>query len=171
MMDRQPIPNRFQGQAGIVTGGASGIGRAVVEELCKEGAAVLLLDLEPGGQALAGQLNAAGGDVLFFRGDVAEEATPPAALAAALGRWGRVDFLVNNAFSFIAKGLDATREPIGSAACGWARSAMPPWPRPGRRADAGGRAGGRSSTCPASRPSSPSPTAGPTTPPRARCIT
>jgi NAD(P)-dependent dehydrogenase (short-subunit alcohol dehydrogenase family) len=44
-MDRQPVADRFIGKVAIVTGGASGIGRAIVEELCKEGCAVLLLDL------------------------------------------------------------------------------------------------------------------------------
>lgn len=101
-MDRQPIAGRFKEKTAIVTGGASGIGRAVVEELCKEGCAVLILDLVSGEQP-------SGGDVVFYQGDISDEAVCRAAVEAAAKRWGKVDFLVNNAFSFIAKGLDATR--------------------------------------------------------------
>ncbi len=58
-MDRQPIANRFKDKVAIVTGGASGIGRAIVEELCKEGGAVLFLDLEENGRSVAEGLKAA----------------------------------------------------------------------------------------------------------------
>jgi NAD(P)-dependent dehydrogenase (short-subunit alcohol dehydrogenase family) len=107
-MDRQPMANRFTGKVAIVTGGASGIGRAITQELCREGAAVLFMDLSKHGQAVADELIAVGYDALFYRGDVADEAACRQAVAAALARWGRVNYLVNNAFSFIAKGLDAT---------------------------------------------------------------
>ncbi len=124
-MDRQPIAGRFKGKTAIVTGGASGIGRAAVEELCKEGCAVLILDLVSAGQAAAEALQASGADVVFYQGDISDEAVCRGAVEAAAKRWGKVDFLVNNAFSFIAKGLDATRAdwermmqvgPIGYAA-------------------------------------------------------
>jgi len=108
-MDRHPIPDRFKGKVAIVTGGASGIGRAIVTELCKEGCAVCFLDLDPNGQALAETLKADGGEAFFVRGDVSDEAVCAATVSAALTQWGKIDFLVNNAFSFIAKGLDATR--------------------------------------------------------------
>jgi NAD(P)-dependent dehydrogenase (short-subunit alcohol dehydrogenase family) len=102
-MERQPIPNRFKDKVAIVTGGAAGIGRAILEELCKEGCSALFIDLNDAGGALAGS------DVVFFQGDISDEKTCFAAVDAALAKWGKVDFLVNNAFSFIAKGLDATR--------------------------------------------------------------
>lgn len=107
-MDRQPVFNRFQGKVAIVTGGASGIGLATVEELCKEGCAVLFVDLDERGRSVAEALQAANGDGLFFQGDVSDERVCYAAVEAALEKWGKIDFLVNNAFSFIAKGLDAT---------------------------------------------------------------
>ena len=110
MMNRQPVANRFIDRVAIVTGGAAGIGRAIVEELIKEGAAVLFVDLDDDqGQALASALVSAQAGALFYRGDVSDEQVCHAAVEAAVRKWGRVDFLVNNAFSFIAKGADATR--------------------------------------------------------------
>src|SRR5262245_28913377 len=107
-MDRQPITDRFKGKIALVTGGASGIGRAIARELGREGAGVLILDRSASGHAVADEFVTAGSDALFFHGDVAEPATGQQAVAAALAKWGRLDYLVNNAFSFISKGLDAT---------------------------------------------------------------
>jgi NAD(P)-dependent dehydrogenase (short-subunit alcohol dehydrogenase family) len=109
MRERTPVKNRFAGKVVIVTGGASGIGRAVLDELCKEGCAVGFLDLSDRGAAIAEQAAAEGHDVLFCQGDMADEAFCRDAVSRVLTRWGKVDYLVNNAFSFIAKGLDATR--------------------------------------------------------------
>jgi hypothetical protein len=52
----------------------------------------------------------AGFDVLFCQGDMADEQFCRAVVEQTSSRWGRIDYLVNNAFSFTAKGLDATRE-------------------------------------------------------------
>ncbi len=109
-MERQAVTDRFKGKAALVTGGASGIGRAIARELCREGAAVLILDMNALGQAAADELAAAGYDVLFYHGDVADGAVCRQAAAAALDRWGHLNLLVNNAFSFVAQGLDATPE-------------------------------------------------------------
>jgi NAD(P)-dependent dehydrogenase (short-subunit alcohol dehydrogenase family) len=109
-MDRQAIANRFKGKVVIVTGGASGIGRATAQELCREGAGVLILDISEKGQAAADELRAAGYEAVFFQGDIVEKGVCQGAVSAALGRWGHIDGLVNNAFSFTAKGLDATAE-------------------------------------------------------------
>ena len=48
--------------------------------------------------------------VQFVRGDMADEKFCRDAVGAAVTKWGGVDYLVNNAFSFIAKGTDATRD-------------------------------------------------------------
>ena len=109
-MDRQPIANRFKDKVAIVTGGASGIGRAITSELCREGAAVLILDLSAAGQQVVDELVAAGYDAQFSQGDVADGAACRQAAAVALEKWGHIHHLVNNAFSFTAKGLDATPE-------------------------------------------------------------
>jgi NAD(P)-dependent dehydrogenase (short-subunit alcohol dehydrogenase family) len=110
MKSRQPIQDRFKGKVAIVTGGANGIGRAIVEELCKEGARVSIADLDDSGETLVQELAAAGFEALFIQGNLAEEAYCRAVVDRTLEKWGRVDYLVNNAFSFTAKGLDATRE-------------------------------------------------------------
>lgn len=47
MNQRKAIPNRFSGKVAIVTGGSAGIGRATVEELCREGASVVFTGIEP----------------------------------------------------------------------------------------------------------------------------
>jgi NAD(P)-dependent dehydrogenase (short-subunit alcohol dehydrogenase family) len=107
---RTPISGRFSGKVALVTGGTNGIGHAIALELLREGAQVavsgLPADAEAGRQAFA----AAGFAPLIVAGDLAEEAFCRKLVADTLARHGRVDFLVNNAFSFIAKGLDATRE-------------------------------------------------------------
>ena len=84
MMNRQPVANRFIDRVAIVTGGAAGIGRAIVEELIKEGAAVLFVDLDDDqGQALASALVSAQAGALFYRGDVSDEQVCHAAVEAA----------------------------------------------------------------------------------------
>ena len=52
-MDRQPVVNRFKNKVAIVTGGASGIGRAIAEELCREGCAVCITGISEAGKATA----------------------------------------------------------------------------------------------------------------------
>lgn len=110
MRQRTPIADRFKEKVALVTGGASGIGRATVEELCKEGALVAFTDISETGQTTVRALIDAGYDTLFLHGDMARDDFCRASVQSTLARWGRVDYLVNNAFSFTARGLDVTRE-------------------------------------------------------------
>lgn len=100
---------RFTDKVAIVTGGASGIGAAVVQEFAAEGAAVAIFDINlQGGQADAVQLQAAGHRVSFHRVDVSDAEVVAQAVAAVVTQYGKVNYLVNSAVSFIAKGLDVT---------------------------------------------------------------
>ena len=91
---------RLDGKVAVVTGGASGMGRATVELFLQEGARVVVADLnEENGRALLGELDRAGrsAGVAFVRADVAEEADVVAMLECARERFGRLDILFNNA--------------------------------------------------------------------------
>jgi NAD(P)-dependent dehydrogenase (short-subunit alcohol dehydrogenase family) len=107
---RTPISQRFQGKIALVTGGTNGIGHAIALELLREGAQVVATglpgDVEEGRRAFA----AAGFSPVVLAGDMADEAFCHRLVSTALEQHGRIDFLVNNAFSFVAKGLDAKRE-------------------------------------------------------------
>lgn len=86
---------RFEGKTAIVTGGARGIGRAIVERLASEGGNVLIADIDAAtGQAVAAEM---GAHVRAFGLDVTSEASWNEAVAAATSTWGKVDILVNNA--------------------------------------------------------------------------
>ncbi len=110
MITRTPVADRFKDKVAIVTGGSNGIGRSIVEELCKEGCAVAFTGISNAGEATQMEMQANGWDVLFLRGDMSDDAFCKEVVDATVAKWGKVNYLVNNAFSFVAKGVDATRE-------------------------------------------------------------
>jgi NAD(P)-dependent dehydrogenase (short-subunit alcohol dehydrogenase family) len=82
----------------IITGGARGIGRAVVEACAREGARVTILDrLAAEGAAVVRDLGLDGRLVTFIAADITREADIASACAAVAARHGTVDVLVNNA--------------------------------------------------------------------------
>jgi NAD(P)-dependent dehydrogenase (short-subunit alcohol dehydrogenase family) len=94
----------------IVTGGASGIGEATAREFAAEEASVAILDVNTGaGERIAAELTEAGKRVAFYAVDVSDADACQAAVKAIVAQWGRVDYLVNCAVSFIGKGIDVTR--------------------------------------------------------------
>lgn len=94
-----PTPSgQLQDRVALVTGAASGIGKAAARLFAREGARVLVADLDAThGPAVAAEINAAGGTALFAATDVSQFAQAQRAVATAVGAWGRLDLLYNNA--------------------------------------------------------------------------
>ncbi len=91
---------RLNQKVALITGGASGIGRAGCLAMAKEGASVVVADID-GARAgvVADEIAAAGGTALAVPVDVRDKAAIEAMVAAAVGRFGRIDVLFHNAVS------------------------------------------------------------------------
>jgi 3-oxoacyl-[acyl-carrier protein] reductase len=91
-------PGRFGDSVMLVTGGASGIGRATVERAAAEGVAVIILDRDgDGARRLAEALTAAGHRALAVTADITDDRQVAAAVAAGVAGLGPIGVLVNNA--------------------------------------------------------------------------
>lgn len=105
----------LEGKTAIVTGAGRGIGRAIALKLAREGASVVVSDIDEANAAataeMIGEAGAAGGgEALPLRVDVTEEADAEAQVALAVERWGKLDILVNNAGVSCAKAfLETTK--------------------------------------------------------------
>ncbi|HEY6003615.1 MAG TPA: 3-hydroxybutyrate dehydrogenase [Anaeromyxobacter sp.] len=88
----------LEGKVAFITGGASGIGREIGEQLAREGAKVVLADKDgPGAVRTAGELGAQGLSAQGVACDVTSEAQIHEAIDAVVAKHGKLDVLVNNA--------------------------------------------------------------------------
>lgn len=86
------------GRTALVTGAASGIGRAIAEAMAGAGAAVMVVDLDPGGsEQVAASIRQAGGRSAAFTADITDPDAVLAMVEETVRRFGTVDVLVNNA--------------------------------------------------------------------------
>jgi glucose 1-dehydrogenase len=89
---------RFDNKICIVTGGGSGIGRAACERFAREGASVLVVDLNPqNGNETVEKITSAGGKAKFAKADVGDQNEVKAAVQLAVETWKKIDVIVNNA--------------------------------------------------------------------------
>jgi NAD(P)-dependent dehydrogenase (short-subunit alcohol dehydrogenase family) len=90
--------DRVKGKVALVTGGASGIGRASALRLAEEGAQVVVTDIQDDqGKDVVGAIKKAGGDAIFLHHDVASEDAWESMIAETKKRFGKLHVLVNNA--------------------------------------------------------------------------
>ena len=100
---------RVDGKVALVTGAAMGLGQATAETLAREGAKVLVTDInEEAGRAVDDGINKNGGVAAFQRHDVAKPEEWDRAIAELTRLYGRLDILVNNAGICIAANIEDT---------------------------------------------------------------
>src|SRR5215470_17643366 len=98
--EEEAMGELMTGKAGLVTGAASGIGRACAVRFAAEGAAVVVADLDSarrGGEQTVQTINDAGGRAEYFPCDVSRAEDNEALVAHVVARFGRLDFAHNNA--------------------------------------------------------------------------
>lgn len=103
----------FRERVALVTGAASGIGRASALAFARSGAKVVVADLsDSGGNETVATIASEGGEAIFVRTDVSQRSEVIALIETAVARWGRLDFAHNNAGTegVIASTHDCTEE-------------------------------------------------------------
>ncbi len=100
------MTGRVAGKVALITGGASGIGRACALRLAEEGASVVITDIQDGpGDAVVAEISAGGGAAEYLHHDVTDERAWIDVMNAVRQRHGRLNVLVNNAGIGIASSI------------------------------------------------------------------
>ena len=98
---------RLENKVAVITGSGSGFGEGIAKIFAREGASVVVSDIDTeGGERVAGEIVAAGGKAYFFQADVTEGSAMRDLAAFAVDTFGRLDILVNNA------GVSHKRKPM-----------------------------------------------------------
>ncbi len=93
-----PDDRLLEGKVALITGSASGQGRAAALRFAQHGAAIAVVDIDDGGSAeTVRRVEAAGAEALAIHADVSALADVEAMVVATVERWGRLDVLYNNA--------------------------------------------------------------------------
>ncbi len=101
---------RLKDRVAVVTGGGSGIGRGIALCMAREGAHVMIPDMNlAGAKAVAGEVQGLGRRALALKADVTSEKSANGMVAKALKTFGRIDILVNNAGIQAPPGMPFTR--------------------------------------------------------------
>ena len=88
----------LEGSIALVTGAGRGIGRAIALRYARDGATVVITDIDlASAEAVADEIRSGGGTAISMRSDVSDPAQSAAAVDFAIDRFGRLDVLVNNA--------------------------------------------------------------------------
>src|SRR5215468_12031765 len=102
---------RLDQRIAIVTGAGQGIGRAIALGLAREGASVVIADVnQESARAVKNEIEAGGGKALAIRTDVSDESSVQAMAKESLAEFGRVDILVNNAGIFPTSSVEEMSE-------------------------------------------------------------
>ncbi|KAL0477075.1 hypothetical protein AKO1_006221 [Acrasis kona] len=103
--------NRLNGKVAIVTGAATGIGEAVASRFVREGAKVVLIDINDGSE-IAQSLNKEVGEerAMYIKADISKEDQVEGFVDQTVVKWGTVDIMVNNAAIFIFKSFEGSVE-------------------------------------------------------------
>ena len=110
------MQGRLEGKVAVVTGGGQGIGAAIARCFAREGASVVVAEINPEtGAAIAAELTAAGGQALFVQTDVADPGSVAAMSEAARAAFPPPDILVNNA------GINVFTDPLKTTDQDWRR--------------------------------------------------
>src|SRR6266446_494466 len=92
------MPGCVEGKVALITGGASGIGRATALTFAREGAKLVIADMnEDGGQQTVHLITEKSGEAIFVRTDVSKAVEVQALIAQAVATYGRLDCAHNNA--------------------------------------------------------------------------
>jgi NAD(P)-dependent dehydrogenase (short-subunit alcohol dehydrogenase family) len=100
---------RFEGKVAAVTGAASGIGEAAAVAFGREGASVVIVDIDAKqAERAASQIRGQGGEAISCPTDVADAASVERMMDEVLKRWGHLDVLVNNAGTYFQGDVTGT---------------------------------------------------------------